>query len=194
LPVRSRLLGSVTTVSSPLAMHSLDRLIEWYFCQRYRRQTMLCQKADEILRLIGGGGQAMTGGNSTIPSMEECPRVATVDDICQVHRVETVLMFEWVVQLEEFALIDPADKVRLLRAFAPRYLLVDFLLHSLECHSVDRLLLPNGAALVGQLNNNNNNHHHHNPFVHWTHDGGGCVVPMTVTERWKCCPWMPRRW
>uniref|UniRef100_A0A914H2J2 Tubulin-specific chaperone E n=1 Tax=Globodera rostochiensis TaxID=31243 RepID=A0A914H2J2_GLORO len=169
LPVRSRLLGSVTTVSSPLAMHSLDRLIEWYFCQRYRRQTMLCQKADEILRLIGGGGQAMTGGNSAaIPSME-CPRVATVDDICQVHRVETVLMFEWVVQLEEFALIDPADKIRLLRAFAPRYLLLDFLLHSLECHSVDRLLLPNGAALVGQLNHNN-----HNPFAYIGHiDGGG---------------------
>lgn len=37
---------------------------------------------------------------------------ASAEDLCQVNKVQAVLMFEWVHQLEEFGqLEDPEDKV-----------------------------------------------------------------------------------
>ncbi|KAL3078784.1 hypothetical protein niasHS_014566 [Heterodera schachtii] len=165
LPVRARLLGSAASVSSPLATHSFDRLIECYFRQRYRRQKMFCQTAEQILSLISSEGPTAPNGYSSInfaaiPSMPSASgtRAATTDDLCQVRRVETLLMFEWVDLLEEFKRLEmePMDKARLLRSFAPRFLLLDFVLHSLECHSVDCLLLPNGAALISPSERNSN--------------------------------------
>ncbi|CAK5086875.1 unnamed protein product [Meloidogyne enterolobii] len=137
--LKSRFLGSMSSslANSPQVAHPLDRFVEWYFCQRYRRSSMLCSTVEQILLCSQQRGQQS--------------KMATVDDLCQVNKVQMVLLFEWIEQLDEFeTLAHSLDKIRLLRTFAPKYLLLDILIYTLEQGFTDYILLPNGSYIHRQ--------------------------------------------
>uniref|UniRef100_A0A914KTX0 Nuclear receptor n=1 Tax=Meloidogyne incognita TaxID=6306 RepID=A0A914KTX0_MELIC len=137
--LKSRFLGSMSSslANSPQVAHPLDRFVEWYFCQRYRRSSMLCSTVEQILLCSQQRGQQQ--------------KMATIDDLCQVNKVQMVLLFEWIEQLDEFeTLAHSLDKIRLLRTFAPKYLLLDILIYTLEQGFTDYILLPNGSYIHRQ--------------------------------------------
>lgn len=142
--IKSRFLGSMSSslANSPTIAHPLDRLVEWYFCQRYRRSSMLCQTVEQILC------------NNYSQQRGDCFRqqkMATVEDLCQVNKVQMVLLFEWIEQLDEFEnLAHSLDKIRLLRSFSSKYLLLDILIYTLEQGFSDYILLPNGSYIHRQ--------------------------------------------
>ncbi|KAF7637206.1 hypothetical protein Mgra_00003382 [Meloidogyne graminicola] len=144
--LKSRFLGSMSSSlpNSPQVTHTIDRLIEWYFCQRYRRSSMLCQTVEQILC------------NNFTQQKVDClgqQKAATPDDLCQASytEVQMVLLFEWIEQLDEFeTLAHSLDKIRLLRTFASKYLLLDILIYTLEQGFTDCILLPNGSYIYQQ--------------------------------------------
>ncbi|KJH48757.1 Ligand-binding domain of nuclear hormone receptor [Dictyocaulus viviparus] len=69
--------------------------------------------------------------------------VATPDDYTRLFQVQMVLMFEWAEKLPEFDLLEPQNKVKLLHAFALRYLLLDNVFHTMELGYEDRIVLVN---------------------------------------------------
>lgn len=137
--LKSRLLGSMNSLAncpnSPAIVHPIDRLIEWYFCQRYRRNSMLSQTVEQILN-------SMTGQQSGLSHQ------ITPEELSQINKVQMILMFEWVEQLEVFdQLENPFEKTHLLRAYAPKYLLLDIIFYTLEQGFSDRIVYPNGSYI-----------------------------------------------
>lgn len=134
---------SIRDTSFSLSHNSFDqspsqRLIAWlaedYKLQRQKRYVLMCNSVEEILS----------------PD-QECvlQRPATGSDYAVIFKVQMGLMFEWVNKLPDFRAIENTmDKVKLLRAFALRYLLLDNVFHSIELGSREQIVLVNNSYIT----------------------------------------------
>uniref|UniRef100_A0A7E4V1C7 Nuclear receptor domain-containing protein n=1 Tax=Panagrellus redivivus TaxID=6233 RepID=A0A7E4V1C7_PANRE len=108
--------------------------VEAYHEQRKRRRVLLCRTLEEML-------SPLTEGQLKGP--------ASLADLTNVYNVQMGQLFEWAEKLEEFRQITvPQDKVRLLKAFAMKYFLLDNVCHTVELNVSDRLVLANNTFLL----------------------------------------------
>ncbi|VDN02279.1 unnamed protein product [Thelazia callipaeda] len=94
---------------------------------------MLCQSVEEIL----------------IDDLESVlKRPASEVDYIDIFKVQVVLMYEWLLRLEEFnAIENPCDKSKMLQSFALRYMLLDNVFHAVELGISDRIVLVNNTFI-----------------------------------------------
>uniref|UniRef100_A0A0N5AZ02 Nuclear receptor domain-containing protein n=1 Tax=Syphacia muris TaxID=451379 RepID=A0A0N5AZ02_9BILA len=110
-----------------------------------RRGTFFTQNTDELL--------SITVGEILAAEQAVLREPATGRDYSLIFEVQMNLMFQWVNSLPEYKAIDDNDdKVKLLRAFAFRYLLLDNIFHSVELNVRDRIVLVNNSYIIpGQI-------------------------------------------
>uniref|UniRef100_A0A915PV12 NR LBD domain-containing protein n=1 Tax=Setaria digitata TaxID=48799 RepID=A0A915PV12_9BILA len=124
-----------TVISASQKRGLIARLVDDYREQRERRRMMLCRCVEEII----------------LDDLETTTlrRPACGLDYADIFKVQVVLMYEWVLRLEEFnAIEDPFDKSKLLRCFALRYMLLDNIFHAIELGIRDRVILVNNTFII----------------------------------------------